>query len=267
MCVNCYSYNRKYLILATQFGQIRVVRVNPQNFRDLSDYWQISMHDNINGAIPKMCFSFDESIFFTCGHDGNMFSYIYNPENKDFKPPDLHHEVPTIKCQPVSDITDYGTLSLEEEIVKAEVDRKERVANAHKDETLAKVNILREQFEELLRRNEKLLPTQVIPRDQLEIDPRITEDLQQIIDSEMALEKRKLAYQVEKSKVAMEKLMDHCTNSLDVFPLVISNLSNTQTVNTTRQRSLSENFYTNLAVIEEKILESELRGRYIIGSV
>lgn len=45
-------------------GQIRVNRINPEDFRDLSDYWLLSMHDNFNGRINEMCFSFDKEFFF-----------------------------------------------------------------------------------------------------------------------------------------------------------------------------------------------------------
>lgn len=33
------------------------------------------MHDNYNGCIPKMILSRDQKMLFTCGHDGNLFSY------------------------------------------------------------------------------------------------------------------------------------------------------------------------------------------------
>lgn len=246
-----------------QHGQIRVVKVNPDDFKDLSDYWQISMHDNLNGFIPKMCFSYDEKLFFSCGHDGNIFSYIYNPEYQDYvtAPKIIEPEPPTYVV--VEDVVDYKTLSLEEEIVKRELDRRERVANANKNAVLNKIDELRKQFEELLVRNSKLLPTQIIPREDLEIDPRVTEDLQRIIDEEMELEKRKLAYQVEKSEVAMKKLMKYCTDPLDVFPFTISAIEEKIVVNTTRQRLLILAFYRNLALVEKKILEQELKGRYL----
>lgn len=251
------------MILALQYGQIKVVKVNPDDFRDFSNYWQISMHDNVNGFIPRMCFSHDEKIFFSCGYDGNIFSYIFNPENADYITP-----IKIIEPQPenyvtVEDVNDYSTLSLEEEIVKKELDRQERVANANKNAVLNQLAELKESFERLLVRNSKMLPTQIIPREDLEIDSRITEDLQKMIDAEMELEKRKLAYQVEKSEIAMKKLMRYFTDPLDVFPLAITGIEKKVAVRTTRQKLLTPAFYKNLAIIEEKILEQELKGRYL----
>lgn len=250
-----------------QHGQIRIVRVNPNNFRDLSDYWQISMHDNLNGFVPRMCFSFDEKLFFSCGYDGNIFSYTFSPENFDYKSDTADVETPPFNFTIVADVEDYATLSLEEEIVKAEVDRRERVANANKQAVLNEIKILRAQFELLLERNYKLLPTQIIPREELEIDPRITADLQRVVDDEMALEKRKLAYQVETSEVAMNKLKQHCTDPLDVFPLTLRGIEKQIKLLTIRQRKLDHVFYKNLELVEEKIIESELRGRYYCNKI
>lgn len=52
-----------------QNGSIRVNRVK-EDWRDLSDYWTFTMHDNQYGYVPKMCFSYDEKYFFSCGNDG-----------------------------------------------------------------------------------------------------------------------------------------------------------------------------------------------------
>lgn len=40
-------------------GAIRINRVKEEDFRDLSDYWINSMHDNLNGAVNSIQFSYD----------------------------------------------------------------------------------------------------------------------------------------------------------------------------------------------------------------
>lgn len=47
-----------------QNGAIRVNRVNQDNFHDLSDYWLLTMHDNFNGQITRMCFNYNNKYFF-----------------------------------------------------------------------------------------------------------------------------------------------------------------------------------------------------------
>lgn len=62
-------------------GQIRVCRWKPENYTDFSDYWTLPMHDNYNGYIPKMILSYDQRLLFTCGYDGNLFSYEINDDS------------------------------------------------------------------------------------------------------------------------------------------------------------------------------------------
>lgn len=63
-----------------EHGQIRVCKLKPENYTDLSDYWILSMHDNFNGYIPKIILSYNQKMLFTCGYDGNLFSYEINDD-------------------------------------------------------------------------------------------------------------------------------------------------------------------------------------------
>lgn len=114
-----------------QDGSIRFNKVNQYDFRDLSNYWIMAMHDNQNGFVPRMCFSCDEKYFFTCGHDGNVFSYIFQPEDYIFKSVPgkvVRIEIPTA----AQDVDGYNKLSMEETMIKAESDRIQKVANERK---------------------------------------------------------------------------------------------------------------------------------------
>lgn len=63
-----------------EHGQIRVCKLKPENYTDLSDYWILSMHDNFNDYIPKIILSHNQKMLFTCGYDGNLFSYEINDD-------------------------------------------------------------------------------------------------------------------------------------------------------------------------------------------
>lgn len=63
-----------------EYGQIRVCKWKPENYTDLSDYWILSMHDPLNGYIPKIILSHNQKMLFTCGYDGNLFSYEVNDD-------------------------------------------------------------------------------------------------------------------------------------------------------------------------------------------
>lgn len=246
-----------------QNGAIRINRVK-EDFRDLSDYWQLSMHDNYNGFVPRMSFSYDDKYFFSCGHDGNVFSYKFYPEDDNYTKSVPSQKTVFKKYESLyDDDTSYTELSLEQAIVKKEEDRKTNLANYNKKQYLDKLFALRKEFHQLLKRNKKLPPTQIIPRTILELDPRISKDLQDKLDAELGLVKRKLAFDVEKSEIKMKKLMQHFIDPLDLFPITVKGINNNLRVTTLRQRKLSPEFFEMHLVVDKKIIEAELKGRYI----
>lgn len=80
-----YVYLGDYLILGMSDGKIRINHVK-DNWRDLSDFWLLSMHDNFFGKIPVIKFSFDNKFLFSIGSDGNLFSYMWNLPLKEIRP-------------------------------------------------------------------------------------------------------------------------------------------------------------------------------------
>lgn len=77
--MHSFLYHRDdLLILGMGDGQIRVNRIKDGNWRNLSDFWTLSMHDNFFGRIPKIVFSFDRNFLFSVGADGNLFVYKWN---------------------------------------------------------------------------------------------------------------------------------------------------------------------------------------------
>lgn len=83
--IHSFVYQDKYLIMGMADGKIRINHLNG-NWRDLSDFWLLSMHDNFFGKIPALKFSFDNKFLFSVGSDGNIFSYKWNLPLKDVKP-------------------------------------------------------------------------------------------------------------------------------------------------------------------------------------
>lgn len=75
--IHSFVHQADYHILGMGDGKIRVNKIK-ENWRDLSEYWLLSMHDNFFGRIPSIKFSFDKKILFTIGADGNLFSYKWN---------------------------------------------------------------------------------------------------------------------------------------------------------------------------------------------
>uniref|UniRef100_A0A1B0CQZ1 Uncharacterized protein n=1 Tax=Lutzomyia longipalpis TaxID=7200 RepID=A0A1B0CQZ1_LUTLO len=88
-----------------------------EDFRLFNDYWQLGMHDNKKGIIPRLINSRDGKFLFSIGHDGNIFSYRWNcPETSTPTPPDTipGNSFPT-NAPEIPDRDFSSTLSLEEE--------------------------------------------------------------------------------------------------------------------------------------------------------
>ncbi|XP_056639556.1 cilia- and flagella-associated protein 44 isoform X1 [Diorhabda sublineata] len=252
-----YDEQRKYLIFAMQDGSIRINRVNPRNFRDLKDYYTYSLHDNQYGFIPRMCFSWDEKFFFTCGHDGNVFVMQFNHEH--YMPPlvlkPLMRMAPII---PTKDLDPYVKLSLEDTKIHAEDERIMKAANEHKAHVRETLKGLKERYAKILARNHKLLPSQHIPREKLELDERVLNYIEDDFQSKLDLIHRKFAYDFEKSKLQMKKLLKYFTDPCDMHPVKIYGINSPSTyLLTIRQRIMSSMFPIVMKMCEDRIEEEK----------
>ncbi|XP_023287600.1 uncharacterized protein LOC105700070 isoform X2 [Orussus abietinus] len=254
---SCLFYE-EYLILGMEHGEIRVCRVNPNDHTDFSDYWILPMHDNYNGYIPTMKLSHDHKMLLTCGHDGNLFSFKINytrlsgshsiPQAKSPLP------LPTASVEDIEDPSEYP--SLEEVIVRVEHDRIMAAAKQKKDQTLDVLRGLVEEYGKLVERNRGLLKSQQIPQEEFELDPRITADLNQQLAAEMNFVHRKLAFRVEKSKLGLQKLLDHFIKPITCLPFAVRRILRPDAVVwSLRERKLDDDFHTIYKDIIRRIEE------------
>lgn len=196
-------------------GSLRINRLK-EDFTDLTDYWILNMHEK---HIYAMNFSYDRKTLFTGGADGNLFSYKWNVSQSSITAP---QRIPAKKIERlVEDITDICFLSLEEEKQKADHDRRMEIALNRRKEVLKVIASCKDQFEMLIKRNKALPASQMIPYEELELDDRITGNLQNRFDEEMDVVKRKKAFDVEKARVGGEKLEDYFLKPLDSFPIKV----------------------------------------------
>lgn len=251
-----------------QDGSIRVNRVNKNNFRDMSDYWILPMHDNQNGYVSKMCFSCDEKYFFSCGHDGNIFAYTFHPEEGYIFPNYPEWEVCSRFEVCIRDVDTYTKLSLEEMKIKIENDRVQKKANEYKAGVKDIVRTLKEKYIKLLLKNSKLLPSQMISKEDLDLDARVTEHIDSKFKSKLELLKKKLAYDVEKSECQMKKLLEHFINPMDIATNIVKAINKPDLfVVNLRQRVITKEFYEMLDIIKYKLIEEEVKGRSIHISI
>ena len=166
-----------------------------------------------------MNFSFDKQYLFTGGADGNLFFYRWNRPMRAVQA--LMPRSPQPPDEGIEDITDICSLSLEEEKQKSDHDRRLEIALARKSEVMQIIAKCKEEYDALIKRNRALPVSQQIPYSELELDPRITQSLQKRFDSEMELVRRKKAFEVEKVKLAGEKLRKYYLEPLESYPIEV----------------------------------------------
>ncbi|XP_050303878.1 cilia- and flagella-associated protein 44 [Anthonomus grandis grandis] len=257
-----YTHNGEYLIFAMQDGSIRVNKVNPEDYTDLSDYFTISMHDNQNGFVPMLCFSYDEKYLFSCGHDGNIFAYRFSPKEYQYRRPMFRQKRDDHLCSSAHDVDTVTKLSLEEVKLKAEDDRIQKLANEHKNKIREILKNLKERYKKLMVRNSKLLPSQIIPREELEPDQRVADHVNKMFADKVEIVRKKLAYDVEKSKILVTKLQNYFLGSCDRHPVKVKGINNPECeILTVRQPKTPPCFDDMLRLVEQKLKEESGKGR------
>ncbi|XP_066592907.1 cilia- and flagella-associated protein 44 [Prorops nasuta] len=249
--------DRRYIFLGMQHGEIRICRLNSEDPSDFSDYWMLPMHDHYNGCIPKMLLSCDGSMLLTCGHDGNLFSFVISDEIKrPLELPEIAEPYPLPVTDKAEDITEVSHPSIEEVVVKMENERILRLANEKKDNTLKTLEILTARYKEIVAKNNSLIPSQRIPEEELELDPRITNELSDRTRTEIDLVRQKMAFQVEKSKLGLQKLLDHFIEPITCLPFAVRRILKPETmVHSLREKKLDVDFMRIYARVHRKVLE------------
>lgn len=122
----------------------------------------------------------------------------------------------------VADIEDH--LSLEEVIKKKEADRLLEEARKRKEEILAALEALRIEYNRIIERNNELPESQQLNPEELELDPRITEDLDRELKEKLEDVYKKSEFDLEKSRLSLEKLLDFYVRPLTCVPFAVSRI-------------------------------------------
>lgn len=65
------------MIMGFADGRVRVTRIETDNGFNLNDYIEYSVHNYKSGRVKTLCFSEDGRMLYTCGDDGNIFSFTF----------------------------------------------------------------------------------------------------------------------------------------------------------------------------------------------
>lgn len=199
-------------------GSIRVNRAK-EDFRDLNEFWTLNMHYNLNGKVTGLAFSYDYRHLFSIGTDGNLFAYKWYGDTVPIEASESKSLNTAVSY--VDDIDDPAFLSLEQQKIKQENDRKAKLLNDKKNEILDTVAEYREQFEKILSRNQALPESQRFAMEDFILDERITADMQQELEADMDLVRRKTAFDVEKTRLSGEKLKNFFLAEMESVPIEV----------------------------------------------
>ncbi|XP_068632653.1 cilia- and flagella-associated protein 44 [Battus philenor] len=287
----------RYLIVGTNTGYIRVVRMPTEEedsiehhfiswrtaqqklFRklmgrrlakeetqptpriDFIDYYYLPMHDYYMGAITCIEISSDGSHLYTCGKDGNIFTYAINfpepllPELEPLKPVEL----PAVEKVREPSTIDGELMSHEQLKQKEEYDKMMAIANAHKKQVRDQLAELTIDYNKLIKANRALPFSQQID---VILDSRPLIDQEKELDEAKALTRRKLAHQLEASDLAYHKMYSRNIIQLDVFPFTLKAIRDPNImIRPLRQKNLSYSFYDQFEEVHQKMAEAALRGR------
>lgn len=176
------------------------------------------MHDSMNGIINEIARSPDSQYIFTVGNDSNIFSYKNNiPGTKSAR-----KSAPSVSIESfrqMEDITDPESLTLEEQKIKENLDQINQIADMNKEKTKAIIAEYKVEFLDIVRRNNSLKDSMQLNLRTVNLDDRITADIQKTLDREMELVERKKAYEVEKCKLLTKKIRDFYISPLQELPI------------------------------------------------
>lgn len=91
-------------------------------------------------------------------------------------------------------------------------------------------------------RNDLLPLSQKLTLDDLKLDERITDDLQEKLDFQMSIVRRKKQFDFEKVKLAGKKIKEYFIDSID-FPIQVIGINNKKSVFSFRIRKLGDDFF------------------------
>ncbi|XP_062543886.1 cilia- and flagella-associated protein 44 [Armigeres subalbatus] len=258
--ITTYIYDQDYLIFGMGDGSIRVNRAK-NDFRDLNEFFTLNMHYNLNGKVSGLTFSCDKQYLFSVGTDGNLFAYKWFSSTMPIASPKSRSVDVPFPC--VEDIKDRAYLSLEQQKMKQENDRKAKLLNDQKDEILNTVADYRKQFEQILERNLSLPESQRFAMEDFTLDERITLDLRKELEEKMDLVRRKTAFDVEKARLTGEKLRNFFLEEMESAPIEVLGVRISTSVKSFRIGKLNDEYYQTVEDLEHRIEEEEARRRMV----
>lgn len=174
----------------------------------------------MNGIINHIVCSLDAKFIFTVGNDSNIFSYKNNiPGTKSVATAKSAPHISIESFRIAEDISDPESLTLEEQTIKRNLDEINQIADCNKEKMKKIIADYKIEYLDIVRRNKLLKPSMQLDLKTINLDDRITADIQKRLDREMELVERRKAYEVEKCKILTKKIKDFYISPLAELPI------------------------------------------------
>ncbi|XP_037036270.1 cilia- and flagella-associated protein 44 isoform X2 [Bradysia coprophila] len=244
MEVNSFLQINDFLIFGMSNGSLRIHKIH-QDFRNLTNFIEINMHDRMNGIINHIALSRDSQFLFTVGNDSNIFSYKNNiPGTQRVSSRKSAPSTSMESFAMVEDITDPLSLTLEEQRIKHNIDKVNQIADVNKAKMKKIIADYKVEFLDIVRRNALLKASMQLDLKTVNLDDRITADIQKRLDEEMELVERRKAYEVEKCKLLTKKVKDFYISPLQELPIELHGIKTNTTLKSFRVMKIRDELTT-----------------------
>ncbi|XP_014247443.1 uncharacterized protein LOC106665503 [Cimex lectularius] len=234
--------NNRYLLMGMSNGCIRLVKAHQSDLANLSDYLEIGMHVTTGHRITHLAVSCDNSVAYSCGTDGGIFSYVFNlPIEQKVEKKKLPGigQLPTFG---ISGIINPNEPSLEEHKATLREEKKKLMAETIKMEMKEKINELADKYEELIERNKKLPESKRLSKDTFIINHHVDQAIIEKYNQEIDDFKKKHEFEFQKAKVLRNKMYDACIKPIKSFPIYQFGIRTPVSVCTFREVKLTPEF-------------------------
>jgi hypothetical protein len=176
------------------------------------------IHDGVEGQVTGVATSFDECFFASSSADGSLVIQQFHEKT----PGSPLNEQPLEDAKnTVNDIVDPNAYSIQEEKLKSEREALESAAERQKQTIREKIEELRERFEEVVERNEGLPSAMHLPPHEFVLDPELKEKMEREQQTRELQLQKELAYDLERSSVALKKLKGRYYDGMAVDHIVL----------------------------------------------
>eukprot|EP01060_Flectonema_neradi_P013772 TRINITY_DN2049_c2_g1_i1.p1 TRINITY_DN2049_c2_g1~~TRINITY_DN2049_c2_g1_i1.p1 ORF type:complete len:1746 (+),score=479.29 TRINITY_DN2049_c2_g1_i1:57-5294(+) len=251
-----------YLMLGCGSGTIML-----RDAAGLKKCWHLNIgHDGRNetrqsgaclpGTILGLCMSFDESILLSVSEDGSFLTYSLSgvpdaPEPPPAAPLDISNWE-----KPGKSIADApaGALSIQEMKNKEDKDRAYAAAQRKKLTLSEKVKELQSEYQLIVNANSEAPPGKKITKDELELDPEITQLLHDENERRIQEVAKKWAWHTAKSDLAKAKLEATYIDCLKVDRIMLYAFESQKCVSSFRTPELTDIQKERIASVHSLIM-------------